>query len=60
MCREAVAQFCEGQSYKLDFSTFLTGSAYKLGRFVFDKEIKAGAARRSSIIAVPVPDATFL
>ena len=25
---------------------------------VFDKEIKAGAARRSSLIAVPVPDAT--
>ena len=27
---------------------------------VFDKEIKAGAARRSSLIAVPVPDAIYL
>ena len=25
---------------------------------VFDKEIEAGAAKRSSLIAVPVPDAT--
>ena len=41
-----------------DRATNFPDSPSKL--WVFDKEIKAGPARRSSLIAVPVPDVTFL
>ena len=54
MCREAVAQVRSAR----DRATNFPDSPSKL--WVFDKEIKAGPARRSSLIAVPVPDVTFL